>query len=92
MRVNGWQQGFLVPAGPTTPLVVEFGPNRIYQFGLYLGGLLLLAVLAVVVVTSRRATDPSSAQPGAHWAASPVVGTVIDPVQRAATLLVPMLA
>ncbi|MDV3221951.1 alpha-(1-_3)-arabinofuranosyltransferase family protein [Intrasporangium sp.] len=77
VRVNGWQQGFLMPAGPEMPLVVEFGPNRIYQFGLYLGGLLVLAVLAVVVVTSRRATAPSAAQPEALWAASPVVGTVI---------------
>jgi arabinofuranan 3-O-arabinosyltransferase len=77
VRVNGWQQGFLVPAGPQTPLVVEFAPNRIYQFGLYLGSLLVLAVLALVVVTSRRPTDPSFAQPEARWAASPVVGTVI---------------
>ncbi|WP_324141651.1 alpha-(1-_3)-arabinofuranosyltransferase domain-containing protein [Intrasporangium sp.] len=77
VRVNGWQQGFLVPAGATTPLVVEFAPNRIYQFGLYLGGLLVLGLLGVVVVTSRRATDPTSVQPEAHWAASPVVGAVI---------------
>jgi arabinofuranan 3-O-arabinosyltransferase len=77
VRVNGWQQGFVLPAGPTTSLVVEFAPNRIYQFGLYLGGLLVLAVMTVVVATSRRATHPSPAQPGARWAESPVVGTVI---------------
>ncbi|GAA6526722.1 alpha-(1-_3)-arabinofuranosyltransferase family protein [Intrasporangium sp. DVR] len=74
IRVNGWQQGFVVPAGPATALVAEFAPNRLYQFGLFVGALLALLVLVIAVRSPRRGTGP---HPSAGWVGSPIAGAVV---------------
>ena len=74
VRVNGWQQGFVVPPGPATGLVAEFAPNRVYQFGLFVGGLLALLVVAISIQPPRRGSDP---HPSATWARSPIPATVV---------------
>ena len=43
LRVDGWMQGYLLPAGDGGRVTLEFTPNRLYQAGLGLGGLLALA-------------------------------------------------
>ena len=43
LRVDGWMQGYLLPAGDGGRVTLEFTPNRLYQAGLALGGLLALA-------------------------------------------------
>lgn len=46
-RVDGWAQGWVVPAGSAGDVVLTFGPDRWYRLGLLAG---LLAALALVVL------------------------------------------
>lgn len=55
IRVGGWQQGWLVPAGPEQVVTARFLPDRSYRAGLLAGLVLLLAVVAVAVGVRRRA-------------------------------------
>lgn len=43
--VDGWQQGFVVPAGEAGTLEAQFGPDRAYRLGLGLGLLALLGLI-----------------------------------------------
>ena len=38
LRVDGWMQGYLLPAGDGGRVTMEFTPNRLYQAGLGIGG------------------------------------------------------
>jgi arabinofuranan 3-O-arabinosyltransferase len=74
VRINGWQQGFIVAPGARTTVVAEFAPNRLYQFGLYLGAIALLVVLLGAFRASRRgARGPA----GGRWIQSPILATAI---------------
>ncbi len=59
VRVDGWMQGYLLPEGDGGRVTLDFVPNRPYQAGLVLGGVLALILLAAAVVALRR--DPRSA-------------------------------
>ncbi len=50
VRVDGWKQAFVVPAGVGGQVKTDFTPDRTYRLGLLAG---LLAVLAVVLVAIR---------------------------------------
>ncbi|TPG17849.1 DUF3367 domain-containing protein [Pedococcus bigeumensis] len=52
--VDGWKQGFVVPAGTGGQVTVSFAPDRPYRWGLLVGGVLVLLVLAAALVPSRR--------------------------------------
>jgi arabinofuranan 3-O-arabinosyltransferase len=57
VRIDGWQQGYLVPAGAHGHLVLTYGPDRAYRLGLLLGLVLALLVLVLAlwpVRSSRR--------------------------------------
>ncbi|HEY3559505.1 MAG TPA: alpha-(1-_3)-arabinofuranosyltransferase family protein [Kribbella sp.] len=60
IRVGGWQQGWLLPAGPEQVVTARFMPDRSYRAALLLGLVALLAVLAVAVFFPRRATGRST--------------------------------
>lgn len=47
--VDGWQQGFLVPAGASGTVEAQFGPDTPYRAGLGAGLLLLLALVAAAL-------------------------------------------
>ena len=67
IRVNGWQQGWVVPAGPATVLQARYAPQPWYAAGLLLGGvsLLLLFVLRVIARGPRAGSGPpAGALPG----------------------------
>ncbi len=55
-RVDGWQQGWVLPApedeAGAAPVLMRFGPDRVYRAGLAAGGVLLTA-LAVAVLLRR---------------------------------------
>ncbi len=53
VRVDGWQQGWLVPAGVTS-VDLRFTPDRTYQGALVLGGICVLALLALALLPRRR--------------------------------------
>ncbi len=52
--VNGWQQGWVVPAGEQGTITVSFPSNRAYRIGLAVGLSLLPLLLLLVLVPPRR--------------------------------------
>jgi len=52
--VDGWQQGWLVPAGVSGDVVLEFVPGTTYRIGLVLGAVLLLGVAILAALPARR--------------------------------------
>jgi arabinofuranan 3-O-arabinosyltransferase len=54
LRVDGWMQGYLLPAGDGGRVTLEFTPNRHYQAGLGLGALLALVLVTAAVLVGRR--------------------------------------
>ncbi|NMD96856.1 DUF3367 domain-containing protein [Rhodococcus sp. BL-253-APC-6A1W] len=71
--VDGWQQGWILPAGPDSTLTLEFTTDRWYRVGIF-GGLALLVplfALALWPLSRRRASDPG---PAPRTWRSPVAG------------------
>ena len=54
VRVDGWKQGWRVPAGAGGTILVAYGPDHLYRSSLLLGFVLLLGILVLVVVPSRN--------------------------------------
>src|SRR5262249_3107015 len=81
VAVNGWQQGWVVPAGDPGTITLTYASNSLYRAGLA-AGLALLPLLAMLALwRTRPRTDDPPAQPwtpGA-WAAVAVLaaGAVI---------------
>jgi arabinofuranan 3-O-arabinosyltransferase len=82
VAVNGWQQGWVVPAGTSGTITLTFAPNSLYRAGLA-GGLALLPLLALMAWWPQRRPhrdDPPARpwEPG-PWAAIAVLaaGAVI---------------
>ncbi|PRC42821.1 hypothetical protein C6A85_000000108520, partial [Mycobacterium sp. ITM-2017-0098] len=58
VTVNGWQQGWVVPAGPGGTVTLDFASNATYRAGL-IGGLALLPLLfALALLPMRRPGTP----------------------------------
>ncbi len=82
VAVNGWQQGWVVPAGNPGTITLTFTSNSLYRAGLAVG-LALLPLLALLALwrTRRGRADDAPAQPWASgaWAAVAVLaaGAVI---------------
>ena len=74
LAVNGWQQGWVVPAGTSGTITLIFAPNPLYRAGLA-GGLALLPLLALLAwwPARRRPTD-SAARP---WTPGPWAAVAI---------------
>jgi arabinofuranan 3-O-arabinosyltransferase len=51
---DGWQQGFLVPAGVAGDITIAFVPDGTYRLALLVGAALLLAVLMLAIRPGRR--------------------------------------
>jgi arabinofuranan 3-O-arabinosyltransferase len=69
VTVNGWQQGWVVPAGTSGPLTLTFPSNAAYRLGLF-GGLALLPILALLALLPIR--RPRGGEPVHTWAPGPV--------------------
>ncbi|KDP02177.1 membrane protein, partial [Mycobacterium avium subsp. hominissuis 100] len=76
IAVNGWQQGWLVPAGDPGVITLSFASNSLYRAGLAVG-LALLPVLALLACwrTRKRGTQDPPARPWRPgvWAAVPAL-------------------
>jgi len=55
IRIGGWQQGWVLPAGPEQVVTAKFMPDRTYRAGLLVGLVALLSVNALAVFFRRRA-------------------------------------
>ncbi|SRX92580.1 hypothetical protein [Gordonia sp. KTR9] [Mycobacterium shimoidei] len=82
VAVNGWQQGWVVPAGTSGVITLTFAPNFAYRVALA-GGLALLPLLALLALWPARRKPRQDAPappwtPG-RWAVVPVLaaGAVI---------------
>ena len=65
VTLNGWEQGYVLPAGPAATVHLVYGPDRTYRAALLLGLLCVLALLGACVVTGRRSRRSSAAiEPG----------------------------
>jgi arabinofuranan 3-O-arabinosyltransferase len=64
VAVNGWQQGWVVPAGSPGTITLTFASNSLYRVGLAVG-LALLPLLAMLALWRRRrgGTGDAPAQP-----------------------------
>ena len=68
VAVNGWQQGWVVPAGTSGTVTLTFAPNSLYRAGLA-GGLALLPLLALMAwwpQRRRRHDEPACPPVGAR--------------------------
>ena len=73
IAVNGWQQGWVLPAGIGGPVTLEFGANRPYRAGLIVGLSLLPLLLALALIPPRApARRPRHGDaPPRPWSARP---------------------
>ncbi|MFF4355579.1 alpha-(1-_3)-arabinofuranosyltransferase family protein [Streptomyces sp. NPDC001604] len=62
VRLDGWQQGWRIPAGAGGTVKLSYEPATAYQGGL-IGGAVGLAVLVGLVVWRRRSPNPDPPQP-----------------------------
>ncbi|WP_170981426.1 alpha-(1-_3)-arabinofuranosyltransferase domain-containing protein [Nocardioides dongxiaopingii] len=83
VRVDGWKQGYVLPEGDGGRVTLTYGPNRLYQAALALGGLLALLLVAGAVVATRREDRGVTSWPDPARAVPPwplvwrVVGVVV---------------
>jgi arabinofuranan 3-O-arabinosyltransferase len=98
IRLDGWQQGYLVPAGRGGTVQLTFGPERTYLVGLGLGaiGVLLLLLLAVGLIGRHRWEDLEPSPPWnkqvPFWLAIGLAAAVIFVIGGPVVLAVPVLA
>jgi arabinofuranan 3-O-arabinosyltransferase len=60
VRLDGWQQGYLVPAGKSGVLTMTMGPDKLFRLLLAFGAALLVALLALSLVPSHKKTQDAS--------------------------------
>lgn len=72
--VNGWQQGWVIPAGSGGTVTLTFGSNTAYRIGLA-GGLALLPLLALLALLPVRRPRPDR-DPARPWQPGPVTGSI----------------
>ncbi len=95
LRLDGWQQGWLVPKGEGGTVKLTYEPSRVYEIGLILAGVGVLALAGLVLV--RRREPNTDAVAPAPPAPGPILGTVALTLVAAViagpfALLVPALA
>lgn len=59
--VDGWQQGWIIPAGASGEVLLRFAPDTPYRAGLLLGGTLLAVVVLLAVLPARQPAGGTSA-------------------------------
>ncbi len=78
VRLDGWRQGWVVPAGGQARVVLEYGPQRTYLAGLLGGGLAVLVLLGWAFVGSRREPAAGPAAAGVRpWQVAVLLGLVV---------------
>ena len=97
IRLDGWQQGYLVPAGRGGTVHLTFGPERTYLVGLAVGalGVLVLLLLAFGVIGRHRREDLDPAPPWTTqvplWLSIGLAAVVLFVVGGPVVLAVPVL-
>ncbi|MDH6243382.1 alpha-(1-_3)-arabinofuranosyltransferase family protein [Mycobacterium sp. OTB74] len=76
VTVNGWQQGWVLPAGTSGTITLTFALNTPYRIALF-GGLALLPVLALLALLPARRRSPDDPPPRPWQPPRAVVITVL---------------
>jgi arabinofuranan 3-O-arabinosyltransferase len=58
VRVDGWQQAWIVPSGSGGTVSMEYVPQTGYSAGLLVGAALLVALVLFALIRGRRRADP----------------------------------
>ncbi|MFC4612626.1 alpha-(1-_3)-arabinofuranosyltransferase family protein [Streptomyces maoxianensis] len=95
LRIDGWQQAWLIPAGAGGTVELEYEPVLLYDIGL-IGGAVAVALLAGLALVRRRGSAPAAAvmtPPEPGWVLGCVALTlVVAVVAGPFALIVPALA
>jgi arabinofuranan 3-O-arabinosyltransferase len=93
VRLDGWRQGWVVPAGAGGTVDIRFGPDRVYRAALVLGGLALLGlgVLASGGVRGRGSSLPALAEGRQVGLTAGAAGAALVAVGGPVALVVPAL-
>ena len=95
LRLDGWQQGFLVPEGEKGTVKLEYGPATWYKAGLVAGSLGITALFALAFIRPRRGTPLGDQDkvPPPGWVLGTVALTLVTAlVAGPFALIVPTLA
>ena len=78
VRVDGWRQGWVLPATTaTTAVVADFGPGIWHRVGLGVGAVALLALLALALIRPRSRQWPAVAPAtGSRWG-GPAIAVIV---------------
>ncbi|MEU5700125.1 alpha-(1-_3)-arabinofuranosyltransferase [Streptomyces aurantiacus] len=84
VRLDGWQQGWRIPAGEGGTVKLSYEPSTVYEAGLIGGGIGVL-VLAGLVLFRRRSpnpdvSDPNASAPDAPSSVPPPPGLILGTV------------
>jgi arabinofuranan 3-O-arabinosyltransferase len=78
VQVDGWQQGWVVPAGAAGTVSLEFQPDRSFRAGLLVGGAALALLLLFLVLPGTSVAQPVIARrPGRFALVSLAVGLAL---------------
>ncbi|MCK1795796.1 alpha-(1-_3)-arabinofuranosyltransferase family protein [Streptomyces sp. XM4193] len=95
LRLDGWQQGYLIPAGEGGTVKLEYTPTTYYQGGLAVAGVGIVGLLGMAFIR-RRGGEPLGAQdaaPAPSWVLGGVVLTLVFAlIAGPYALIVPALA
>lgn len=96
LRIDGWQQGFLIPEGKSGIVTLEYEPATWYKGGLIAGGLGVLALLGLAFFRRRSGTPLGTDEaevPAPGWVLGVLALTlVVALVAGPYALVVPALA
>jgi arabinofuranan 3-O-arabinosyltransferase len=95
LRLDGWQQGWRIPAGAGGTVTLSYEPSTTYEAGL-IGGGVGVAALAGLVLWRRREANPDEPQPttpdAGLWLGTVALTLVGVVIAGPFALLVPALA
>ncbi|MFJ8074138.1 alpha-(1-_3)-arabinofuranosyltransferase family protein [Streptomyces sp. NPDC096176] len=63
LRIDGWQQAWLIPAGQGGTITLEYAPSTVYKAGLIGAGALLVVLLGLALFGRRTRPDPEPVAP-----------------------------
>ncbi|MDG4862221.1 alpha-(1-_3)-arabinofuranosyltransferase, partial [Streptomyces sp. T-3] len=95
VRLDGWQQGWLVPEGQSGTIKLEYEPARVYEGGIIGGGIAVLLLVGLLLYRRDAENDdgPSPVAPAPGLILGTVVLTLIGVVIAGPfALIVPVLA
>ncbi|ELS58804.1 alpha-(1-_3)-arabinofuranosyltransferase domain-containing protein [Streptomyces viridochromogenes] len=76
VRLDGWQQAWLIPAGKSGTVHLEYEPAGLYRAALIGGAVAVAALVALAFVGRRRTARTSAGETGVPPAPGPLLGTV----------------